>query len=145
MTMLVSNFSTVSLKRNGFSTKSIVQEHRHKPVFQSTYYIFIIAKEFTEQQVTKHLSAMKKNTINKRGLINQKISICSVQFLDIVPPATQVATDLDIAYQTLCKWIQKYKENQVEPFVGSGNLRSADQALRNMEKRLRDLEEENAI
>lgn len=67
------------------------------------------------------------------------------QVTELKKPATQVASDLDIAYQTLCKWIQKYKENQVEPFVGSGNLRSDDQALRDMEKRLRDLEEENAI
>ena len=39
----------------------------------------------------------------------------------------------------------KYNENQEEPFVGSGNLRRDDKAMRDMEKRLRDLEEENAI
>lgn len=67
------------------------------------------------------------------------------QVTELNKPSTQVARDLDIAYQTLCKWVQKYKENQAEPFVGSGNLRSDDQAVRDMEKRLRDLEEENAI
>ena len=67
------------------------------------------------------------------------------QVTELNKPATQVATDLDIAYQTLCKWVQKYKEDQEEPFVGSGKLRSSDQAVRDMEKRLRDLEEENAI
>lgn len=34
---------------------------------------------------------------------------------------------------------------QVEPFVGSGNFRSEDKVLKELEKRLRDLEEENAI
>lgn len=67
------------------------------------------------------------------------------QVTELNKPATQVARDLDVAYQTLCKWVQKYNENQEEPFVGSGNLRSDDKAMRDMEKRLRDLEEENAI
>ena len=40
--------------------------------------------------------------------------------------AVQVARDLDTAYQTLCQWVQKYKENQTEPFVGTNNLRSDD-------------------
>lgn len=33
------------------------------------------------------------------------------QVTELKKPATQVASDLDIAYQTLCKWIQTYKEN----------------------------------
>lgn len=57
----------------------------------------------------------------------------------------QVVRKLDIVYQTLCKWIQKYKENQAEPFVGSSNLRSDEHTVHDMEKRLRDLEEENTI
>lgn len=40
---------------------------------------------------------------------------------------------------------KKYNEDQTEPFVGSGNLRSEDKALKELEERLRDLEEENAI
>lgn len=67
------------------------------------------------------------------------------QVTELNKPAIQVARDLDVAYQTLYKWVQKYNENQEEPFVGSGNLRRDDKAMRDMEKRLRDLEEENAI
>lgn len=52
---------------------------------------------------------------------------------------------LEIVKDRLYKWVQKYNENQEEPFVGSGNLRRDDKAMRDMEKRLRDLEEENAI
>ncbi|WP_412216995.1 transposase [Zhenhengia sp.] len=59
--------------------------------------------------------------------------------------AAQVSRELDIAQQTLSKWSQKYKEDQSELFVGCGNLRSEDKALKDLEKRLRDLEEENAI
>lgn len=40
---------------------------------------------------------------------------------------------------------QHYKENQDEPFVGSGNLRTEARNIRELEKRIRDLEEENAI
>ena len=47
--------------------------------------------------------------------------------------AAQVSRELDIAQQTLSKWIQKYKEDQSEPFVGSGNLRSEDKALKDLE------------
>lgn len=67
------------------------------------------------------------------------------QVIEAGKPAVQVARELDIANQTLCKWVQKYKEDQNEPFVGSGNLRSEDKALKELEKQLRDLKEENEI
>jgi transposase len=35
--------------------------------------------------------------------------------------------------------------NSEEAFVGTGNLRSGDQAARDLQKRILDLEEENAI
>lgn len=59
--------------------------------------------------------------------------------------AAQVCRDLDIAQQTLSKWVQKYNEDTSEPFVGSGNLRSEAQVLRNFEKQIKDLKEENEI
>ena len=59
--------------------------------------------------------------------------------------AAQVSRGLDLAQQTLSKWIQKYKEDQTEPFVGSGNLRSEAKSMRELEKQLRDLKEENEI
>ncbi len=48
--------------------------------------------------------------------------------------AAQVSRELDIAQQTLSKWSQKYKEDQSELFVGCGNLRSEDKALKDLEK-----------
>ena len=67
------------------------------------------------------------------------------QVIESDKTATQVARELDIANQTLSKWVQKYKEDQDEPFVGSGNLRAEDKAIRDLEKQLRDLKEENEI
>lgn len=67
------------------------------------------------------------------------------QVLELNKTATQVARELDISNQVLSKWIQKYKEDQSEPFVGSGNLRADDKAMKDLEKQLRDLKEENEI
>lgn len=65
--------------------------------------------------------------------------------IDSNKPAAQVARELDISNQTLCKRVQKYKEDQIEPFVSSGNLRAEDKAMRDLEKQLRDHKEENEI
>lgn len=67
------------------------------------------------------------------------------QVVELNKTAAQVARELDISNQVLSKWIQKYKQDQTEPFVGSGNLRAEDKAIRELEKQLRDLKEENEI
>ena len=67
------------------------------------------------------------------------------QVIEIGKSAAQVARELDIANQTLCKWVQKYKENQNEPFVRSDHLRSEDKEMKELEKQLRDLKKENEI
>ena len=59
--------------------------------------------------------------------------------------SAQVARELGININTLREWVKRYKENQNEPFVGSGNLRTEARNIRQLEKRIRDLEEENAI
>jgi transposase len=57
----------------------------------------------------------------------------------------EVARDLDIAEQTLHHWVKKYDEGKGNSFVGSGNLKPEFKAMRDLQKKLRDLEEENAI
>jgi transposase len=57
----------------------------------------------------------------------------------------KVASDLGVNYNTVRGWVKVYNENRSQPFVGSGKLRDIDEELRQMQKRLRDLEEENAI
>ena len=39
----------------------------------------------------------------------------------------------------------QYKDDPKHAFVGSGNLKPDDEELRDRQKRIRDLEEENAI
>ncbi|MCH1627408.1 hypothetical protein [Fredinandcohnia quinoae] len=41
--------------------------------------------------------------------------------------------------------VKKFSEDKDSAFVGSGNLKPDDEAVRDPEKRLLDLEEENAI
>ena len=57
----------------------------------------------------------------------------------------KVATDIGVHENTIYKWIQKYKENTEEPFVGSGHQRSEDAELRKARKQIADLEQEVAI
>ncbi len=59
--------------------------------------------------------------------------------------SARVARELGININTLREWVKRYKENQDEHFVGSGNLRTEALNIRELEKRRRDLEEENAI
>jgi transposase len=61
-------------------------------------------------------------------------------------PVAQVARELDLAEQTLHNWVRKFKDDQDGGrFIGSGNSAPEDGALRDLQKKLRDLEEENAI
>jgi transposase len=57
----------------------------------------------------------------------------------------EVARELDLAEQTLHNWVTKYNKEQEAGFVGSGNLKPENQQAREFQKRIRDLEEENAI
>lgn len=57
----------------------------------------------------------------------------------------ETARELDLAEQTLHNWVKKYRDEAEAGFVGSGNLKPEDKERRELQKRLRDLEEENAI
>lgn len=59
--------------------------------------------------------------------------------------AAEVARELGVNANTMRLWIKQYKEDKNEPFVGSGNLRAEAQHIRNLERKVKDLEEENAI
>jgi transposase len=55
----------------------------------------------------------------------------------------QVARELGISVNTLHGWVKKYKQ---EPkVIKQRTFRSEDQQTKEMEQRIRDLEEENAI
>ena len=56
-----------------------------------------------------------------------------------------VARQLGINPNSLRDWVKTYKENTGQPFVGSGNLRDIDAENKQLQKRIRDLEEEVEI
>src|SRR5699024_4722528 len=57
----------------------------------------------------------------------------------------EAARELDLAHQTLSRWIAKYKKDQENSFVGSGNRNQVDQEKEDKDKQVRDLQEEVAI
>ena len=59
--------------------------------------------------------------------------------------AAQVSRELGINVNTLREWVRRYREDNTEPFVGSGNQRTEARTMKELEKRIKDLEEENAI
>jgi len=60
-------------------------------------------------------------------------------------PATQIAQELGIPRKTLYKWMEAARQHPGEPFVGRGRLRAEDQQLRDLQRQVRNLQEENAI
>ncbi|EOS56091.1 hypothetical protein C812_02153 [Paenibacillus barengoltzii G22] len=60
-------------------------------------------------------------------------------------PVVQVARELGINDNTLYRWMAEYKQSGQQAFPGSGQLKPDDKAIRDMQKRIRDLEEENEI
>ena len=60
-------------------------------------------------------------------------------------PAIQVARELGVSKHTMYSWLKEHRDHQGDAFVGSGNLRPEDKMQKDYEKRIRDLEEENAI
>ena len=58
-------------------------------------------------------------------------------------PASQVAREIGVNVNTLYTWKSRYLKYPAHPFVGSGKLRDADDELRKMQRRIKDLEQEN--
>lgn len=58
---------------------------------------------------------------------------------------SEVSRELDLAEQTLHNWVKKFSKDGESAFVGSGNLNPEDKESKELQKRIRDLEEENAI
>lgn len=57
----------------------------------------------------------------------------------------QVAREMGLHENTLYRWIAEFKNDGVHAFPGSGYSKPEDKALRDLQKRIRDLEEENEI
>lgn len=57
--------------------------------------------------------------------------------------ATDLAREIEVPVKTLRNWVKTYKEKK--DFVGSGNTPPELKTSKEMEKRIKDLEEENEI
>lgn len=57
----------------------------------------------------------------------------------------EVSEDLSINPSTISKWVSEYSEDRENAFPGNGKLKPNDEEIRLMKKRMKDLEEENAI
>lgn len=58
---------------------------------------------------------------------------------------SDVANDLGVNVKTLYGWVRQYTKHKDNAFPGSGRLRPEDYKLRMLQRRIDDLEEENAI
>lgn len=59
--------------------------------------------------------------------------------------AAELSRDLDIPIGTLRNWIDAYRKKKESGFVGSGNLAPDVKVVKDLEKQIRDLQEENEI
>lgn len=79
----------------------------------------------------KHSTEYKREAI--RRVIEDKESIASV------------TRSLGLARETLYRWIREYKENPDQAFPGNGKLTSQDEEIRQLRRKVAELEEEREI
>jgi len=56
-----------------------------------------------------------------------------------------VAKDIGVTATSVRRWVKQYGSQGEASFPGKGNLHPADEAVRKRDKRIKELEEENAI
>jgi transposase len=59
--------------------------------------------------------------------------------------ATSVANEIGVHVNTIYKWEEEYKNDPVNAFPGTGHLKPDQDETRRMQRRIKELEEENAI
>ncbi|SHJ39700.1 transposase [Lutispora thermophila DSM 19022] len=58
---------------------------------------------------------------------------------------TEVARSIDVHEGVISRLVKEYKADNQNAFSGKGNLKPEDKELRDLKKKIYDLEEENAI
>lgn len=59
--------------------------------------------------------------------------------------AQSLAHEIGVHENTIYKWAEQYRQDPAQAFPGSGNLKPEADEQRRLERRIRELEEENAI
>lgn len=57
----------------------------------------------------------------------------------------QLARELGLHENTLYRWVSEFKQDGKQSFPGSGQLKPEDKEIKELQKQLRDLREENEI
>lgn len=83
--------------------------------------------------------------MTKRKSYDKEFKLEAVQLVESGKRVAEVARELDLAEQTLHNWVKKFSKDGEAAFIGSGNLKPQDKENKELQKRIRDLEEENAI
>ena len=66
-------------------------------------------------------------------------------YLDNERSAQSLAHEIGVHENTIYKWAEQYRQDPEEAFPGSGHLKPEADEQRRLERRIRELEEENAI
>lgn len=69
----------------------------------------------------------------------------SIQMMENGLSAAEVSEKLGVHIKTLYRWRDEFRRDGAEAFPGRGNLKPADAELREIRRRIKDLEEENEI
>lgn len=64
---------------------------------------------------------------------------------DLGKKPVKVAEDIGVSATTIRRWVQQYNTHGDQAFPGKGNLKSDDAERKALERKIKDLEEENAI
>lgn len=69
----------------------------------------------------------------------------AIKMVESGTKAADVARQLGLHPNTLYRWLDEYQKDGENAFPGKGHLKPEDEELRQLRKKVRDLEEENAI
>ena len=87
----------------------------------------------------------RNNKQNERRVYTKEFKLDAVELTNKSDkPITEIASDLGISYQLLCKWRAKHLKDGKESFPGHGNLKE-NKEFKLLEKELKSVTEERDI
>jgi transposase len=76
---------------------------------------------------------------------DKEFKLQTVQLVKDGKSVAQVAREIGLHENTVYRWMEELKQDGTQAFPGSGKVMPDDQAVRDLQKQLRDLKEENEI
>lgn len=99
--------------------------------------------EFIKYNNLNNLLEVSKMT--KWKSYDKEFKLEAVQLVQNGRRVAKVARELNLAEQMLHNWVKKFSQDGAATFVSSRNFKPTDKEQKDLQKRIRDLEEENAI